>query len=481
MIFRTGPLKVLPLLVCLLFPITGGEQLSAQDQEAKPDSIVISPIPATEISSEYDASISLISDIGKLRITEEQIEQLEERIDTISVSVQEFLEDSIFRTLADANIRELDHASNLLDQQVDQVADLQSLLTKRTKEIEEAMLDLTHAHLRWQLTQEQADEAGIPEALKQRIDNIIVLIDSTNLILNADFNSLLVGEDALSSGNSLLKAVQDSIFVRKQEIGKNIFSKDMPSLSEDFGNLRDTTLIQHHKDELKAAFRSDFRVVGSKFKTQVWIVTFLTLAFIIYAFWFNRHRAKLIPRDQFELSSIQLSLIENPIASGLFMAMIVIRFFFSELANSLQAVSLFLLMIPMIVIVLRRQSDKASPWIELLIGFYLATYFYDLFYYPDVFQRIMLLVLSLSGAVFFFMVLLKKTVIMKVENKAGFRVLRFMLGLFALLCFAAIFWNLGGAFRMAEYFTLALYKARVKYFYRDHPSFPCDFRDHPGS
>ncbi|MEN8203886.1 MAG: mechanosensitive ion channel domain-containing protein [Bacteroidota bacterium] len=458
--FRFYPFKA--LIFCALFLIPGfyGMHLSAQVQKAQnvkdnSDSIVITPIPATKISSEYDESVKLISHSAKLRITEQQVAEMELRIDTISASVAQFLEDSILQSLEGANIRELDNADNLVDFQVGQIDDLQSLLTNRTREIEGAMLDLTHAHLRWQLTKEHADEKGIPEALQVRIDQIIGQIDTANQILNEDFNTLLVGEDALSSRNSRLKALQDSISVRKEEISKNIFSRDMPTFFEDLENLEDTAMIQHHRDELRSAFRSDFRVISKKFRSQVWIIAFLTLAFIIYAFWFNRNREKLIPGDQFELNSIQLSLIENPVASGLFIAMIVIRIFFNELANSLQAINLFILMVPMIIIVLRRQSDKASPWIELLIGFYLATYFYDLYYYPDIVQRIMLMVLSLSGSVYFLLVLLKKTVILKVENKFVFRFLRLMLGLIALLCFAAIFWNLGGAFRMAEYFTLA--------------------------
>jgi small-conductance mechanosensitive channel len=458
--FSPSPLNLRPILGVFFILIVGTGALSAQIQkqqeaEVPRDSIVITPIPATQISSEYDVTIGLISDIGRLRITEEQITQLQNGIDTIKLSITEFLKDTILQNLGSTNIRELDNADNLVDLQVQQIQDLQSRLGRRTKEIEEAMLDLTHNQLRWQLTQEQADEKGIPEALQLRIDNVIELIDSANQILNADFTNLLIGEDALSNQSGRLKALADSIFVYKEALGKNIFSRDMPNFFEDMRNLGDSALVQAHTKELTDTFRADIRVLGEKFKTQIWIVAFLTLVFIIYAYWFNRHRAKLIPRDQFELNSIQLSLIENPIASGLFMAMIVLRFLFSELADSLQAVNLFILMVPMIIIVLRRQSDKASPWIELLIGFYLATYFYELFYVPDIIQRIMLLILSLSGSVFFLMVLLKKTVILKVEHKFGFRLLRFILGLFALLCFGAIFWNMAGAFRMAEYFTLA--------------------------
>jgi small-conductance mechanosensitive channel len=229
----------------------------------------------------------------------------------------------------------------------------------------------------------------------------------------------------------------------------------MPGFLMDLQSLGDTALFQSHKNEMLSAFRADFLMIKSKFKIQIWIIGFLTLMFIVYAYWFNRHRAKLIPRDQFELNSVQLSLIEYPVASGLFMAMLVIRFFFNDLAESMQAISLFVLMIPMIIIVLRIQSENSSPWIELLIGFYLATYFYELVYFPDIVQRIMLLFLSVSGALFFFMVLIRKTVILKVEHKSGFRLLRLILGLFAFLCFSAIFWNLAGAFQMAEYFTLA--------------------------
>jgi small-conductance mechanosensitive channel len=458
--FHPRIIQVLLIFVIILTYALSGSNLSAQVQKTDPadqaaDSTVILPIPATEISTEYNETINLINSLTRLKISDEQIAGLKDGIDTISKSVEEFLRDSILLSFKDANIRELDYIDNQVDLQMEQIDDIQTTLVRRTREIEEAMLNLTHAQLRWQLTFEQADEKGIPEALQTRIERIIRLIDSTNQVLTADFNLLLVGEDALSGNNSRLKSLQDSIIYRKNDMSKDIFSKDMPNFFEDLKNLEDTVLIRNHSIELRSAFQSDFRLIGRKYKTQIWLVALLTLAFIIYAFWFKRHRAQLIPRDQFELNRVQLSLIEYPIFSGLFIGMLAIRFLFSDLASSLQAINLFVLMVPLIIIVLRRQSDQSTPWIELLIGFYLATYFYELFYYPDIIQRVMLLFLSTSGAAFFFLILIRKTVILKVENRFVFKVLRVILGLFAFLCFAAIFWNLAGAFQMAEYFTLA--------------------------
>lgn len=463
---RLFPIRVLLLGVVLLIPGLSGQQLVAQAQASETtkennDSTVVSPIPAIEISSEYDKSVNLISNIARLRITDDQAKELEERIDTIYAHVDKFLGDSILQSLNEANIRELDNANKLVDIQIDQIDDLQSLLTNRTTDIEKAMLDLAHAEVRWQLTRDQADEQNIPSALQLRIANIIRQIDSTNQILREDFNTLLVREDALSDRNSQLKALEDSIFVWKDELGKNIFGKDMPPFFEDLASLEDTVMMQQHKDELKQAFQSDANVIKTKFKAQVWLIAFLTLAIMLYSFWFYRQRSNIISRNQFELDGTQLLLLQHPLATGLFIAMLMIRFFFSDLTESQQAINLFIFMVPLIIILLKGQSDKASPWIEWLIVFYFATYFYELFYYPDILQRIMLMGLSMGGSLYFFMALYKKTVILKVENKRVYRFLRSILWLFALLCFAAIFWNLGGAFRMAEYFTLAFMQITV--------------------
>lgn len=425
------------------------------------DSLAILPIPATQITTEYDESLKLISRSGDLQLSEKEIKELETQLDTVFSLVDNFLEDSILKRMDGANIRELDYARNLVNNQVDNIADFQTLLSRRTKEIESATLDLTQAGLRWQLTREGADARGVPEALKSRMDQVIGEIDSVNLLLQEDFNTLLMGEDALASRNKQLKGIQDSIRVRRIQLGESLLIVDMPSYFQELAAKGDSAMISTHLAELERAFQLDIKFIRNKFKSQIWIILLLTGALLIGAFWFKKNYRQLIPEDQFKLSDTHLVLIESPVATTLFVVALMVRFFFGEFAHAMQAINLFLLMAPLIIILLRKHSESASPWIELLVAGYILTFSYEILFYLDILQRTALLLLSMGGFAFFLMMVLKKSVIFQVKSTFVFKMLRLILGLFALMCFVAIFANLIGAFRMAEYFTIAFMQITI--------------------
>jgi len=453
-------LQSLSFFTLILLALVTGPDIAAQDEKGETsqlsaDSLVIVPIPATRISAEYNESAELVSRSGKIRLTETEIEELEEQIDTVFALVDHFLKDSILQKLDGANIRELDNARNLVNIQIDHITGFQTVLTRRSQEIEEATVDLAQTGLRWQLTREQADARGIPQALQNRMEQILGQIDSVNLLLQEDFNRLLVGEDALASRNNQLRGIQDSISNRKIQIGESLFIVDMPRYFADLSMSEDMGMIRHHLEELNKAFQSDLDYIKNQFKMQIWIIVVMMVILTVLAFWFKEHYRKLIPEEQFELTDIHLTIIESPLAASLFIAILLIRFLFSEFAGAMQSIDLFILMVPMIIIMLRRQSKYASPWIEFLMVFYFLTFFYELLFVQDLLQRSALLFLSLGGSAFFFMMILKKTVILDVRFKFVYRLLRVILGLFTLMCFIAIFANLLGAFRMAEYFTLA--------------------------
>lgn len=458
---RIGPSQIykITFLLLIFFSGLGGLILSAQESQTEAaqqqaDTVVIHPIPATEISVEYDESSELIEKSGKLHLKESDIAELEEQIDTIYSVVDAFLGDSILNSLQGANVRELDNARAQVGLQMDHIAGYQTSLTKNTREIEEATVDLSVLELRWQLTKEQADEKGVPEALQLRVDKVLRRIDSVNSLLKEDFTFLLVKEDALSRRNALLKAIHDSITERKMEISKSLFSKDMPSFFEDLANLEDSTLISNHIGPLKKAFSSDIKLIKSKFKIQFWAIVIFIIIYLGISVWFKKSYKRLIPGDKFVLNHVHLALIESPVATVLFVSMLLLRFLFFDLATSLQFFSVSFLMFPLFIIVFRSYSKKASPWIELLTVFYFLTYSYELMYFPDILQRIALLLLSLSGSVLFLLMIIKRAFI--IPRSKGFLsgFLRTLLGLIALLSLLAILGNLAGAFRMAEYFTL---------------------------
>ncbi len=190
-----------------------------------------------------------------------------------------------------------------------------------------------------------------------------------------------------------------------------------------------------------------------RFKVELWISALLLLILVVVAFSFKRNYSKKYISQQPELKEIQIAIIEAPVATVLFLSTFLIRFLFKEFFVSLQVINLFFLMIPLIIIVLRSYTKKASPWIEILMGFYILTYIYEVIFYSDLLQRLLLLGMSTGGFVFYLMLVIKRNIIIKTSNKFLFGIVRFSLGVFALFSLGAIVGNFVGAVRLSEYYT----------------------------
>ncbi len=450
------PLLSLALLFIVSFLFSPGitaQEKSTDAAKAVSDTVVILPIPTTELMVEYEKTAELISKQGKLQISDEDHTKFDLERDTILTAVDQFLAEDILQSMDHTNVRELDNARYLVDLHIDQIKDFQLKMTKRTRDIMDGSIELVQNRKRWELSKENAGETGIPDVVKIRMDQTIRKLDSVNSILQEDFTNLLIEENIFSGRNAQLKSLLDSISVKKQLIGESLYSADMPPLIQEFAS-KDTSIIKHHADQFVTLLRADVKLIKSRFKVQLWVISILLLTLVVLAFSFKKNYSKEYISKQHELKDIQLAIIESPVATVLFLTTLLIRFLFKEFFMSLQVVNLFFLMIPLIIVVLRSYTKKASPWIEILMGFYVLTYIYEVIFYSDILQRLLLLVMSTGGFVYYLMMVLRRAFFIHTSSKFLLGLIRVALAVIALLCFAAIFGNFAGAVRMAEYFTI---------------------------
>ncbi len=452
-LFLTRLFASLFLFAALFTQGVTAQEKSADATQSVSDTVVILPIPPTELIVEYENTAELLSKKGKLQISDEDLEEFDYKRDTILSSVDGFLERDILRSLEGSNIRELDNARYLVAMHIDQIEDFQLSMTKRTREIMDASIELGRNKRRWELSKAGAVEVGIPDVVRTRIDQTIRQLDSVNLMLQEDFSNLLIEENSLSERNSQLKALLDSISIRKQAIGESLYSLDSDPLIEEF-TPKDTAIAQHHKEQFRALLHADIALIKKGFKLQLWISVILLLILVILAFNFKQHHSKSYISKQHDLKEIQVAIIQSPVATVLFLTTFLIRLLFKEFFVSMQVINFFFLMIPLMIVVLRSYTKKASPWIEILMGLYILTYIYEVIFYSDLLQRLLLLAMSTGSFVFYLLMVLKKATIIETSNKSLVGVIRFALGFFALLSFAAIVGNFLGAVRMAEYFTI---------------------------
>ncbi len=448
------------ILIILSFSISVSGQgvltSAKQENQPQPDTAIIQilPIPVSSITAASNESFTLINESGNLRLTEEEINDFSNQTDTLISEIDPFLGDSLLMSFEGFNIRELENTSSRANIYFEQLSQLEQRLVKRSKGSEEAVAKLTYADKRWKLTLEQSTEREIPDALQNRMVRIIHDIDSVKTILQADFETILLQQNRLSDKKNELELLQNRIKDQRLLLGGSLFSRNMPGFFEDLRNLKDSTLIQRHKIQIKKSVQTDLKVFKSNFLVPLMFVTFLSIVLLIFSLWYKKHFARLISVEKFELSDINLTLIYSPALSVLFITSLLIRFIFPDLPQVFRAINMVVLFIPMLVLLIRLFGNLVKPWLPLLVIINILTFFYQLTYYPNIILRIVLLLFSISGFALFLWMILKKPVYSRFKSKLTYNFLLTILVGFTVMLFSAIVGNLLGAFRMAEFFTL---------------------------
>ena len=427
-----------------------------QDDQPQPDTatVQILPIPLSKITTAFNESFTLINESGNLRLTEDEVNDFSNQIDTLISVIDPFLGDSLLMSFEGFNIRELENASSRANIYFEQLSQLEQSLIRRSKGSEEAVAKLTNTGKRWKLTLEQSTENELPDALQDRIDRITHDIDSVKTILQADFETILLQQSRLSDKKNELELLQNRIKDQRLLLGGSLFSKDLPGFFEDLRNLKDSTLIQKHKTQIRKSVQTDMEVFRSNFSVPFMFVTFLSIVLLIFSLWYKKHFAKLISVEKFEFSDINMTLIYSPALTVLFITALLIRFIFPDLPQLFRAINLVVLFVPMLFILIRLFGNLVKPWLPLLVIINFLTLFYEFTYYPNIILRIALMFFSISGFALFLWMILNKPVYSRFKNKLTYNLLLTILVGFTVMLFVAIIGNLLGAFRMAEFFTL---------------------------
>ena len=175
---------------------------------------------------------------------------------------------------------------------------------------------------------------------------------------------------------------------------------------------------------------------------------------LFFANWYKTHFARLMSVEKFEISDLHMTVIYSPVVVVLFVAAMLIRFIFPDLPHTISSLNLIILMVPLVIIVIRLFGSLARLWMTALVIIFILTFIYELIYYPDILIRIFLLFLSLSALVVFLWMILRKPLMKRFGNLFLYHLYRIMLGAFTVMLVIALFGNLLGAVRLAEFFTL---------------------------
>jgi len=422
--------------------------------QVESDSVKILPFKVTAITEAFDESNSLITGSGSVMLTGEEIAFYKEEVDTLIGQIDLFFGDSSTVSLARANVRELNQIMQRSTHFIGELEELQNRLEGQTRNYEELILNLTLYKKRWLLTLDsQSGEEVLQERLV-RIDRTIARLDSVKGLLQNDMGSMLLIQDRLSDKKNGLELLEEKVKNQKTLLGEQMLSKDMPGFFSELSSLKDSTLMSKHFNQMKRSVRADLEIFKADFLSPMIFFSVLFVLFLIFAIWYKRHFASMMSVSKFELSEMHMELIYSPGVSVVFILAILIRFIYPDLPQTFASLNLLIMLVPMMIIVIRLFGSVIKKWIMVLVIVFGLTFFYELFYYPDILLRIVLLAFSITGLWLFISFYVKRPLSSKFGSSFMYRLFRMIILFFSILLFLSVIANLAGAFNLAEFFTL---------------------------
>lgn len=452
----------LPVLLFATFVFS--HHLSAQEvfsqttqeetSQVKPDSVTLQAFPSIGITQELGATSRLIIASEKAHLTQDVLDGFTSESDSLVSHIREFLGDSITMTLEKESSRELKQISQRAEFHIHHVEGLQARLSKESNALESELMLLQEKRQRWYLSLEQETSNQALESRLIRIQRTIQRVDSVRHLLQGDMMLILEMQDNLALRNTGLEEVLSRVKKQQVVLGETIFNRDVPGFFKDLGSLNNSGLIRSHLTEFKDSVRHDIDLVKSGYLRSIILSLLMILALLALAVWLKMNQARWITDEHSELSELHRTFINSPVASSLFLWALLIRLLIPDLPTTFHAINLVLLMIPLAILLVRIYGSVFRTWIIVLVSATGINLIYELSYHPGVLIRIISMGICVTGIWLFTWVYIKKPFAELIKHRLIYSLFRGLLLVFLLQQFLAIFANLLGAFRLAEFFTL---------------------------
>jgi len=450
--------SLLLVLIIIWNPISAQNLLTAakQENQQKVDTAVriIKPIPSTEITFASTETFKLLSESAQKKLKESEIEKYKSQIDTLVSQMDVFLYDSTLLSYEDFSARDLDNNMNTVQLFSNDLTDIQKILVDRSKELESEVEQLTDLKKRWKLTGKLAIEDDIPEAVQVRIQNNIKGIDSVRTLLQDDIETLLLLLDRLSGEQKKLETAKNTITGYMRLYSQSIFRKDTRNLFSSFSRLDDPSILKRRIINFHKIFRSDLVIFRTQFRGPIIGIGLLFVLLIIFFTWYRKNYEKMISVEKFILSDRYKQIINSPVLVSILIITVLIKLEFPDLPDTFISINSIILVIPVLILTNRLYRMTASRWVQWMLLIFVFVAIYELIFYPDIIQRLILLILSVVGFVVFLSMILKRILKGQVKSMLLYRLIRWTMMLFTLMLLIAIFANLVGAYRLSEFFTI---------------------------
>lgn len=434
----------------------GGIPMATQQEGARtePDSVVILPFSATGLTEAFSSANTLISESLSRQYSEKDIELHREEVDTLFSVINGFLGDSVIVKMEGVSIREMNQISQRADHYSNELLRLQDYYIDEARVFEEQIAILDRNAQRWQLTLTQEGNEDLIASRAERIERILHRLDSVTGLLNEDMKVILLLQDRFAGKRGELGVVTKQVKSAKEAMSEILFSREMPGFFKDLVSLGDSSLLPGHLKAFKNTVESDWAMLKKDYLAALIVTSLFFVVFLVFAIWFRTNYQRIISTDRFHIADMHRTIINSPVATAVFTVALLVRFILYDLPNTFFMVNVFILLFPLSVLVIRLFGSKLKKWMIVLLFVYALISFYELAYVPDIYLRVLLMIISFTGLWLFSWLLFKKPfegALRSVFLSVIFRAL--ILG-FLVLNFIAVIANLMGAFQLTEFFAL---------------------------
>ena len=199
-----------------------------------PDSVIA--VPVIEVSSEITVSTNIIKEIRKELPDSSVIKSIEGHLEAIDISLRLLTEMHTLEEIDALNPRVLDDFKRQLSQVKVSMDDLLENLRTASRKIGKNWERTNFLLNTWNFTSETADEKEFPDAVKQRIDQIITDIDLLSLEVKEHLDAILAYETVLDLLSTTVTAYLEQCGHSFEKSHKLAFLQTHPPVWVSFDN-----------------------------------------------------------------------------------------------------------------------------------------------------------------------------------------------------------------------------------------------------
>jgi len=430
-----------------------GQQISQNDTLTVQEPIAI---PASDIAIQSDATMGKIREINEKLMPVALVANIEKDLPGFLQSIQLLQNDpesSKLKYLSLENLRQLDEQWIRIK---DRINTLQTTLSDRSKSLEVEKQKLQDIKKVWQKTAESTKEKESPEAVTATIKTILDRVQQTESKLSKRLDIVLTLQSKVSEASILASERINEIESAMTYAKSQLFARDGQPIWKVFEKEEDEVpVVGKEKTTIEKKitnFAEYAKLHSDKFFFQLLFFLLLS-AFLVFL---NRQSQKWQEDHKKELPKTSLHVLSRPISVALFITLIFNRIFHPSSPTFLSNLYGVIAVVPLLRILPGLVFQQVRPLVYLFVGLFVIQRIHDLSYEFVLFQRFILVFLTVSSILGF--VWLLKQGGKKLSQRLGrnWSIMKALVQFAIFLMAVALLANFMGYISLSQFFIMGI-------------------------